>query len=176
MTENASVCDLSQGFVIHASAVHVKGEAWVFLGSSGAGKSTICQLLHPYVAQIADDRAYLAPYDKDRWGIASADARKSGVLSEQRSSDLKLIPLHGVFELCQAREFGLERLNDLSICRYLLKALYELWVNVTVGNNHHRTAFAQVAELARITSGYKLSFTLSEELYPLLCQELKFGL
>lgn len=44
-----------QGLLIHASASLVKNQAFVFLGSSGAGKSTIIKLLSKTFPALADD-------------------------------------------------------------------------------------------------------------------------
>ncbi len=45
----------SKGFVLHSSGVSVGGNAFLFLGRSGAGKSTAASLLTKFYPQIADD-------------------------------------------------------------------------------------------------------------------------
>lgn len=49
----------NNGLVLHASANNVKGNAVIFLGSSGCGKSTIMKLLHPVYPALADDSIIL---------------------------------------------------------------------------------------------------------------------
>lgn len=47
------------GFVFHGSAVEYKKKAYVFLGRSGAGKSTIAKLLAKRYRVIADDSIFI---------------------------------------------------------------------------------------------------------------------
>ncbi|MCX6731137.1 MAG: hypothetical protein NTZ55_04785 [Candidatus Roizmanbacteria bacterium] len=50
--KKSSVC-------LHASSVSYGKKAVLFLGNSGSGKSTICQLLTPQFAQLTDDATFL---------------------------------------------------------------------------------------------------------------------
>lgn len=48
-----------KGVCLHASSVSYLGKAVVFIGDSGSGKSTICQLLAPTFTQLTDDATFL---------------------------------------------------------------------------------------------------------------------
>jgi hypothetical protein len=54
----------NNGCVIHGSAVHVKGKAYLFLGKSTAGKSTIVRLLKDAYTPIADDLVFIRQVQK----------------------------------------------------------------------------------------------------------------
>ena len=69
---------LHQGFILHASAVASGERAFIFLGKSGAGKTTIMRLLYPEYTPIADDGiivrkiqntyyCFQLPVEKVRW-------------------------------------------------------------------------------------------------------------
>ncbi|PIR79409.1 MAG: hypothetical protein COU26_01315 [Candidatus Levybacteria bacterium CG10_big_fil_rev_8_21_14_0_10_36_30] len=49
----------NNGFALHCSAVSVNGKAYIFLGKSGAGKSTIVQLLLKSYIPLSDDLAII---------------------------------------------------------------------------------------------------------------------
>lgn len=71
--------DRTEGFIMHASANSMGGKAAIFLGKSGAGKSTIMTLLNPRFPAIASDSivikksggdyyAYQTPFfEKETW-------------------------------------------------------------------------------------------------------------
>ncbi|HOU11808.1 MAG TPA: hypothetical protein PKZ84_01710 [Anaerolineae bacterium] len=167
-----NIFDTRKLLIIHASAVLINGEALLFLGKSGTGKSTVCQLLRPYATQIADDWVYLMPCDDNRWRMASADARKFYTLSEQQLANLVLTPVNTILSLSQAKEFALARLNDMTVCRCLVNAFYEVWPNINADRNLGRAVFPWIASLARMVPGYELSFTRSKNLFSFLVKEI----
>lgn len=69
----------NNGLVIHASAIVIRSKAYLFLGKSTAGKSTVVRLLRDFSTPIADDIAivmrrkekyfvYTTPFiEKQRW-------------------------------------------------------------------------------------------------------------
>lgn len=54
-----SLLTKNKGFIIHASASNIKGEAVIFVGSSGAGKSTAMNMLNPIYPALGDDSAII---------------------------------------------------------------------------------------------------------------------
>lgn len=51
--------DRTDSLILHASAVLVNNSAYLFLGNSGAGKSTIVQMLNEKYRPLCDDAAYI---------------------------------------------------------------------------------------------------------------------
>jgi len=49
----------NNGFLLHSSAVSVDGNAFIFLGDSGAGKSTTANLLKKFYPTLADDNCVI---------------------------------------------------------------------------------------------------------------------
>ncbi len=45
----------TRGFILHSSAANIRGKAYLFLGKSGAGKSTVITLLKKEYQSLADD-------------------------------------------------------------------------------------------------------------------------
>ncbi len=54
----------NDGFGIHCSSVYSGNKAYLFLGNSGAGKSTIANLLNGYFQHFTDDIAFVRKIDK----------------------------------------------------------------------------------------------------------------
>ncbi|MDO8269576.1 MAG: hypothetical protein Q7T54_02795 [Candidatus Levybacteria bacterium] len=54
----------NNGFGIHASAVEIQGKAYIFLGKSGAGKSTISQFLGKKFRILSDDLIFIRKINK----------------------------------------------------------------------------------------------------------------
>jgi len=54
----------NNGFILHASANHVKGKVYIFTGNSGVGKSTISDILSTRYKKIADEMVIIKKEDK----------------------------------------------------------------------------------------------------------------
>ncbi|MFH0773525.1 MAG: hypothetical protein V1922_04405, partial [bacterium] len=57
----------NNGLVLHASSSLIKGRAYVFVGASTAGKSTVVSLLRPIFPTLADDRIIIKQNENKRW-------------------------------------------------------------------------------------------------------------
>jgi hypothetical protein len=87
------------GFVIHAAAVKQDGEGLVFVGHSGAGKSTISEIAETLGAHVlSDDRAIITLEDGQPvlWGSPWHGSHRKG--------DATSAPLRGIFLLVQDDE------------------------------------------------------------------------
>jgi hypothetical protein len=102
------------GFLLHAATVVRNGRAYVFMGRSGAGKSTVAAL-SPAESVWTDEisllrrekgewRAYGTPF----WGEFRAAGSNSSA------------PVAGIFGLKQARENGVEALGPVELLRNIL--------------------------------------------------------
>lgn len=59
MTAMLLLTEKDGGICIHSSSVYAGSKAILFVGNSGAGKSTICQLLPPRFSQLTDDTTFI---------------------------------------------------------------------------------------------------------------------
>lgn len=91
------------GFFLHASAVNINGEANIFLGKSGGGKSTIMNLLKKNYLPLSDDIAiikeeknrfyyYQTPFlQKEFWYGRSSEMYQIGKVLFLRKADFNSI-------------------------------------------------------------------------------------
>lgn len=160
--------------VIHASAVKVDGEALIFTGRSGAGKSTICQVLSGLGEMLADDRIYLIRQQESRWIVADARVRApKGPLSEVEVTTMKGVPLRAVFEIHKSPEPHVERVSAQKTCRYLTTAFFDLhYWSCHYDTGTKRASFAHMAAIARSVPGYDLCFNLSHQTPQVIRNEL----
>ncbi len=177
MSDNECYFDPKEMLVVHASAVHIDGAAWIFLGRSGAGKSTICTLLNNCAQPLADDTILVAPRLGGGWMVA--DIRDYSLLvgatTENRTSPPTIMPLQAIFQLYQAAEPRLQRIGALETCRHLVEAAIEATSPTRLRQPEIcKTIFVQMATIARSAPGYHLYFDLSAGIAETLKKE--FGL
>jgi hypothetical protein len=154
---------------LHASAVVAPGGALVFLGTSGAGKSTIRRLLRPYFSSLAEDAVYLIPASDGSWSVADAGhPQPLRPLSHGEAAKLRGVPLQAVFTLVKGDDVRLERLDALSACHQFLNGLFEIVRQNVFTPEVRRRSFADVAAIARRYPAYRLVFDLSGRVVDLM--------
>ncbi len=89
----------NNGFILHSSASLVNQKSYIFLGNSGAGKSTIIKLLREKYKALADDTSiirldhgkyffYQTPFlEKEQWIIRGPEKYSVGKIFFIRKSD-----------------------------------------------------------------------------------------
>jgi len=158
---------------LHASAVVAPGGALVFLGTNGAGKSTILRLLTPYFSPLAEDAVYLIPAHDGSWSVADAGSTQPlQPLSQGEAAKLRGVPLQAVFTLAKGDDVRLERLDALSACRQLVNGLFEIVRQNAFAPDVRRKSFADVAAIARRYPAYRLVFDLSGRVVDLMVHYL----
>ncbi len=150
--------------VLHAAAVLSDGGALIFLGHSGAGKSTMCDLLSPYMPVLTDDWTYIVPRLHGGWYVTSSGSHFwTGVMpspfNEVENEDY--IPLRAIFRLYQATEPVLERTEPLLTCRHLMDAFFEISWQRQSPLEFKQYAFTNLAQMAQSVPGYAFYFDLS---------------
>jgi hypothetical protein len=154
---------------LHASAVVAPGGALVFLGTSGAGKSTIRRLLTPSFSPLAEDAVYLIPAHDGSWSVADAGyPQPLQPLSQGEAASLRGVPLQAVFTLGKGEDVRLERLDALSACRQLMNGFFEIVRQNAFALEVRRRGFVDVAAIARRYPAYRLVFDLSGSVVDLM--------
>lgn len=125
-----------QGLIIHASASLVKNQAFIFLGSSGAGKSTIINLVSKVFPALADDSViikkegsqyyfYQTPFrEKSFWVIKGSGKFKLGkILFLKKDLKQRVIKLKDKEEISKQilEQFLTQEINPNAQIESLLK-------------------------------------------------------
>ncbi len=97
-----------KGFYLHGSAVGKKDEAFLFLGKSGAGKSTTAQLLDGLCKILSDDFLIVKKYKKKFYYYQSISYEKNW--NFKRTNDAYRIAK--VFFVKKADEFSLKKIEN----------------------------------------------------------------
>jgi len=69
---------------IHASAVIIHGKLVLFIGNSGAGKSTISKMFGPN-NHFADEQVYLKIHNKKIWGLPNFFLEKNIIIQDKKN-------------------------------------------------------------------------------------------
>jgi hypothetical protein len=103
-----------RGFLLHAASVMRNGQAHIFTGHSGAGKSTVASLSP--TGSVLTDEISLIRGDEDTWR-----AFGTPFWGEFHAGDLNQeAPVRGIYSLVQAAEDRVERLSTRDALRALL--------------------------------------------------------
>lgn len=92
------------GFAMHAAGVLHEGRAWLFAGSSRAGKSTVVRLLAP-ATSLGDDFGLVLP-DRGGWSAPAVPFDNSERIEHEPPAGL--IPVAGIWRLYQADDTRIE--------------------------------------------------------------------
>ena len=147
------------GALFHASGLERKGSGYLFLGQSGAGKSTVASLSELVRAKIVhDDQIMLAPI--------------SGQYLLAHPSSRITPPLRGIFLLKQSKEDRLVPLTPQATGAGLSKSLLEYAIGQDLYGPWVRQAFQNAAAIARTVPGYELHFRKSPDFWKLIDEQL----
>jgi hypothetical protein len=146
------------GFLLHAATVIRNGNAYVFTGRSGAGKSTVASLA-PEGSVLTDEisllrrengmwRAYGTPF----WGEFRAAGSNTSA------------PVRGIFRLVQAAENRLRPLRPVEMLRALLPNV--LFFSAETKAN--RRLLEIVGQAAEEISSYELAFRKDQTFWEVL--------
>jgi hypothetical protein len=147
-----------EGFLLHAATVIRDGNAFIFTGRSGAGKSTVASL-SPEGTVLTDEisllrrehgvwRAYGTPF----WGEFKAAGSNSSA------------PVAGIFRLLQAAENRVESLRPIQILRALLPNV--LFFSSEAAAN--RQLLEILGQAAAEIPGFNLSFRKNSTFWEVL--------
>jgi len=147
-----------EGFLIHAATVVRNGKAFVFVGRSGAGKSTVASL-SPQGSVLTDEISLLKRVDGEWqafgtpfWGEFRAEGSNTSA------------PLSGIFRLAQSTENRIETLRPAQLLKSLLPCV--LFFS-SEPRDHHRLLQILAAASEEI-SGYNLQFQKNRSFWEVL--------
>lgn len=145
---------LNKGMIIHASASLMDNKAIIFLGNSGAGKSTITKLLNPEFSFLADDNIILKK-EVDKYYCYQTPFIEKNVLIEKRPTKY---PIRGFFFLYKGKECAVKLIEKKQIAAKLISK--QLLSEQEVLNRQIKNLLDLVATY---DSFFKLEFNLTQE-------------
>jgi hypothetical protein len=95
------------GFLFHSSALVRDGEAYLFFGPSGAGKTTCCKLSEGLARAVNDDLVLLRKGEAGDWKVAAVPF--TGTFGREETG--ATYPMAGLYRLVQDRSTAVERLS-----------------------------------------------------------------
>ena len=104
------------GFLLHAASAICDGQAFLFSGVSGAGKTTMTRLAPPDVTLLTDEISYLRP---SAGGYAAFGTPFAGELA--RSGENCSAPVSALFFLDQGPENRIDELHSGEAVRRLMR-------------------------------------------------------
>ena len=170
-----------QGLFLHASAVVVGGGAFLFLGHSTAGKSTIARLLGNSFPVIADDAVYARQGPDGLWRVVDGSFRFGRDAMQdwaeevrRRAAGADAVRLSGCLRIHKGEGVRIEPLVPSGLARCLMDAVMEIDLQRKFGRTPHggsfhpgtplavremrRCWFHRVGEIARTHPGWHLWF------------------
>jgi hypothetical protein len=146
------------GAVFHASGVERKGKGYLFLGKSGAGKSTVASLSKQAQGSIVHDDQVMLSLEAGHYLLAHPGSKIAP-------------PLRAVFLLKQSREDRLVPLTHQATGAGLGRSLLEYAVGQFLYGPWVRQAFQNAAAIARAIPGYELHFRKSPDFWELIDEQ-----
>jgi len=146
--------------IFHAAGVISKNKAYLFVGPSGAGKTTAAGLsVLQGCAIIHDD------------GVLVASDRKGRYVVTSRTISIRDIPLAGIFFLFQSATNKLIQISPIMVAKKLLQSSYEVNGHQLLSGCVLQQVFATCASIARSIPGYELQFRKSPDFWELIDAE-----
>lgn len=141
-------------FLLHSSLVHLSGEAVLFSGPSGIGKSTQAALWekHLHAKIINGDRCVIRKMSGKFYGCGSPWAGTSKIYHPETA------PIRGIFLLKQAPENSIRRVTAAAFSRIYSQSLVNSWDSAFIGQITHL-----ISELFEQIPIYELSCRADEE-------------
>jgi hypothetical protein len=144
----------NNGFMLHASAAEVHGSAYIFLGKSGAGKSTSIMLLKDGYRPLADDSVIIKKENGKYFVYQTPFIEKETWFKR----GLERIPVGNIFFLHKADYLKISKMRDKNtVFTQLVKQLFTTDTDVAVQTK-------RVFEFATENKFYNLYFMKNEKL------------
>ncbi len=106
-----SLLKKNSGFGIHASVAKVNGKAYLFLGESGAGKSTIVELIKEVFPTINDDMTFIRKINSEYCVFQTPFSEKPWWINKSK----KFVKVNKIIFIHKSRSSDSNKINDKKI-------------------------------------------------------------
>lgn len=169
----------NKNILIHSSGVIHRRKAFLFLGRSGSGKTTITELCYPGAKIIHDDMVFLHADNNRFFLFASPEINNVVSKRDEQSvlaSDLFKYGdelLSGMFVIKQSRVNSLRPLSSLESAYALISAFLEFprMHDYVPTSAEMKYAMSTLADAARSIPAYELHFRKSPDFWQLIDEQ-----
>lgn len=145
--------------LFHAAGILYKGSAYLFIGQSGVGKTTISQLSSKEGKVILhDDHVVISKGESGKWLVSDL------------SNSFHDIPIKALFFLAQDKEDQLQDIKTPRSVMHLINSLREHGDQILY-EDVFRRAFKLCADIARSLPSYELHFRRSADFWKLIDEQ-----
>ena len=146
--------------IFHSSAIANRDAAFLFLGKSGAGKSTVCELSNSeQYAVIHDDNVLI--YE---------DPHQTYTVTDKAMS-IPGAPIRALFFLAQDTKDYLTPISPIAAAKRLVESSLESFANQILHGQALQHTFAISASIARAIPAYELHFRKSPDFWDVIHAE-----
>lgn len=112
-----------RAFLLHSSLIKINGQAVLFSGPSGVGKSTQAALWKEYLGAdiLNGDRCIVRQKEDEIYGCGSPWCGTSGIYSREQA------PIKGIFLLKQSEENTVRRITTEALSKILQQSIVNAW-------------------------------------------------
>jgi ABC-type dipeptide/oligopeptide/nickel transport system ATPase subunit len=147
------------GFLLHAASAVRDGEAHIFTGRSGAGKTTLSRLAPPDATLLTDEVSYVRKSESGYIAYGTPFAGELAKAGENISA-----PIAAVYLLVQGPENRLEPMDEAETVRTLMRnILFFAQDEATV-----QSVFKSACAFAAAVPMYRMIFTRSSEAWGMI--------
>jgi hypothetical protein len=164
----ATAWHVAQGGLLTHSAAAAKADfGFLFLGDSGAGKTTVSKISNSKgLSTLGDDLNFLLPGDNGHATILAAPSLRMQSFGYEPVQPW----LRGIFSLCQDTRDFLSPLTPLRTAELLVRAGYQAPFVPKLPEPGVRQAFRNACTIARDVPGYEMHFTETPRFWDLIHQ------
>lgn len=144
-----------QGCLLHSSGLIYKGNGYLFVGHSGAGKTTIAQIMAPSSTVLCDDRNIIRKFEHGY-----------SLFGTWRHSDLVTVsphsaPLKGIFFLNQSKKNKISKIHEHKKSFFMLM---DCLVRALVTHDWMELTIDLIDSLSKQVACFDLEFDKSEKI------------
>jgi ABC-type dipeptide/oligopeptide/nickel transport system ATPase subunit len=133
------------GFLLHAASAVRDGEAHIFTGRSGAGKTTLSRLAPPDATLLTDEVSYVRKSESGYIAYGTPFAGELAKAGENISA-----PIAAVYLLVQGPENRLEQMDEAETVRTLMRNILFFAQDEATVQNVFKSACAFAAESSHV--------------------------
>ncbi len=159
---------LRGGILLHAAAASLRHQGFLFLGKSGAGKSTTAKNTAAVgIPVLGEDRVFVLPSKDGEYVLSKAQTYPAQLISHPDLTP----PLRGVFVLAQNASDHLERMTQTQTAKMVFQAFQEHPAGSALSPKLLRGIFQTACQIARQVPGYILHLRNAPDFWKLIDAE-----